>query len=491
MAAAVALTRRNVRVTMLDAGRRLEEERVQIVGRLQNTRPAGWAPGDVQALKEGVAATSSGIPLKRLFGSDFPFRTEGAGQSFEYNNAGLRPSFAEGGLSTVWGGGMLPFHPDDIADWPFPAAELEEGYLGVQSFVPCSGAPNDSESLAPSRQGSAFLADAARSRALLAKRGITVAQARLAVKGNSCERCGLCLYGCPYQLIYNSASTLRELRQLPNFHYQGGVVVERLREENGAVRIDAHELSSQAPLCFEAGRVLLGAGTIGSTAILLHSLDAHGEKIRLQDSFYFLLPLLRFSGTKALHEEALHTLAQAFVLLRDPAISGSFIHFSIYGYNDLMVPALKASVGALGGIEAFSSRALVAGGYLHSKHSPGLWMTVQPGQIHLEGEDTSAAISLAKRAAWKLFQSSLAWRTLALPFAMRFPPPGRGFHAGGSFPMSQTQARFTSDLEGRPSGFARVHLVDASCLPSIPATTITFPVMANAWRIANLAAERL
>jgi choline dehydrogenase-like flavoprotein len=34
----------------------------------------------------------------------------------------------------------------------------------------------------------------------------------------------------------------------------------------------------------------------------------------------------------------------------------------------------------------------------------------------------------------------------------------------------------------------RVHLVDASVLPSIPATSITFSVMANAHRIASTAA---
>jgi choline dehydrogenase-like flavoprotein len=42
---------------------------------------------------------------------------------------------------------------------------------------------------------------------------------------------------------------------------------------------------------------------------------------------------------------------------------------------------------------------------------------------------------------------------------------------------------------GRLHGHERVHLVDSSVLPSIPATTFTYAVMANASRIASEAAQ--
>jgi len=46
-----------------------------------------------------------------------------------------------------------------------------------------------------------------------------------------------------------------------------------------------------------------------------------------------------------------------------------------------------------------------------------------------------------------------------------------------------------SDLLGRPYGMRRIHAVDATVLPSIPATTITLTVMANAYRIGSAAME--
>jgi choline dehydrogenase-like flavoprotein len=52
--------------------------------------------------------------------------------------------------------------------------------------------------------------------------------------------------------------------------------------------------------------------------------------------------------------------------------------------------------------------------------------------------------------------------------------------------MSNNNDNFgKSDKWGRPFGFKKVHIIDSSVLPSIPATTITLTVMANAARIAN------
>jgi choline dehydrogenase-like flavoprotein len=66
--------------------------------------------------------------------------------------------------------------------------------------------------------------------------------------------------------------------------------------------------------------------------------------------------------------------------------------------------------------------------------------------------------------------------------------PGRGFHSGGSFPMSAEPHAGETDILGRPHGLRRIHAIDSTVLPSIPATTITFTVMANAYRIGTLAA---
>ena len=56
--------------------------------------------------------------------------------------------------------------------------------------------------------------------------------------------------------------------------------------------------------------------------------------------------------------------------------------------------------------------------------------------------------------------------------------------------MSTEPRGFQTDLLGRLPGWKRVHAVDATVFPSIPATTITFSAMANAHRIGCEAARQ-
>jgi choline dehydrogenase-like flavoprotein len=76
-------------------------------------------------------------------------------------------------------------------------------------------------------------------------------------------------------------------------------------------------------------------------------------------------------------------------------------------------------------------------------------------------------------------------RALPASLLLRIASPGRGFHFGGTFPRRASPGPFECDVFGRPHGFSRVHVTDATSFPSIAATTITLTSMANARRIAS------
>ena len=55
--------------------------------------------------------------------------------------------------------------------------------------------------------------------------------------------------------------------------------------------------------------------------------------------------------------------------------------------------------------------------------------------------------------------------------------------------MRHQPSEFETDVLGRPAGLHRVHVVDSTVFPTVPAPTITLTAMANAHRIATLSPD--
>ncbi len=72
----------------------------------------------------------------------------------------------------------------------------------------------------------------------------------------------------------------------------------------------------------------------------------------------------------------------------------------------------------------------------------------------------------------------------------RLSAAGKSYHWGGSFRHTADEPTlFSSDRLGRVGSWQRIHLVDASVFPTVPAMTFGLTVMANAHRIASESLE--
>jgi choline dehydrogenase-like flavoprotein len=511
VSAAVALIRQGHEVTMLDAGLELEPEREQVLLQMSAGDPAEWATADVTTLKENMTSSAAGIPLKLLAGSDFPYR--GADEKFprDARNVGLLPSFGKGGFGNVWGAAVLPYLESELGGWPIRHDELAPHFESVFTFMGMSAEHDDLEERFPlytekfdaprvSRQAAALLADLDRNRDILRTRGFLYGRSRLAIAARNggsreCAACGLCMYGCPYGVIYNPATTLRELMRDSRFTYRRGVVVERFRETGGEVRITARPWAGGDPIEFVGSRLYVAAGVLSSTRLLLESTESYDHELSVKDSQYFLLPMLRYRGTPGVSDEGLHTLSQAFIEIFDETLSENSIHLQWYTYNELYRTAIKSTLRAAYPAfrpmsDAFIQRLMAVQGYLHSDLSGAISLRLAPprdgapGVMQLEGRYGPQTRRVLKRLTRKLWANRSLLRAVPLAPAMKVSEPGRGFHSGGTLPMRERPGPFETDRLGRPHGFDRVHIVDSSVFPSINASTITLTVMANAYRIA-------
>jgi choline dehydrogenase-like flavoprotein len=505
-----ALLARGADVLMLDAGIELEIDRAKIVRELGAMKPSQWPPQRIAILKNGMSATGKGILKKLAFGSDYPYRDAEQHAPWRGDGASVLPSLALGGFSTVWGAAMLPYRDDDLESWPVKSSDLQSHYRAVLQFTGLAAQRDSLEELFPlycnnsgklqlSQQASSLLQNLERNRAELNKSGWRFGRARLALrteddsKGAGCVYCGMCLYGCPYGCIYNSADTVSEMRSQKNFNYQRDVIVTRLRENSEKVFIEAYNRQTRAPFSFEARRVYLGAGIVPTTEILLRSQNAYDRLLRTCDSQYFIFPLLLARRARGARNEAAYTLSQLFIELNNPQISPRTVHVQIYTFNEIVAEAIRKSLGPL---KCFAppleERVLVGQGYLHSDDSPEIEMTLkrdgERDYLQLRVHENPKTHRIVKKVLREFARQSRRLGAIPLAPLLQLTLPGRGFHSGGTFPMRARPGEFESDCLGRPHGWSRVHAVDASVFPSVPATTITLPVMANAHRIG---AEKL
>lgn len=509
VAAAKALLTAGERVIVLDTGLTLEPEREHARRRMAATTPASWRPADV-ALTRFEADGAKGRSYKRLFGSDLAFRDDGVAELEVADGVVARPSYALGGLSNVWGAGLLSYTPADLTGWPITMRELADGYRAVLEFVPYAAEQDGFSERYPllrvpdgplirTEAGEELLARLRRHRGALAAAGFHFGAPRLAVSvgypapANGCSYCGHCLDGCPYGHIYNAAHTIEELRREGLVEYRPGLHVDRVSEGPEGVLIEASALAGGPGITLRAPRAFLAAGVISTTVILQRSgfLAARAE---IADSQALYLPFAWIGRTGQTGREPGHTLAQASIVLEDPEVSANPIHLTLYTYNDGLSeraraahPRLTAPLGPL--LDSVTRRLAVGICSMHSEDSDRIaasWAQ-HADSVRLDAMVNPATVATAGRFQAALRRSLGRIGLVPLEPLAEMAPTGGGYHYGASIPMSRSPALGQSDTLGRPSGTRRIHVVDASCFPSVPGGAITFSAMANAHRIATAA----
>jgi hypothetical protein len=223
----------------------------------------------------------------------------------------------------------------------------------------------------------------------------------------------------------------------------------------------------------------------------------------VHESRQFVLPFFSRPTRADPRYAADFTLNQFNMVVKLDSVGRDLSQLHFYTYNSAFSDALPA---VLKRNRAHSirgqllRRVSVAIGYLPSWASPTFTMQVHPPRAPWELPPLTLAHECHRFVQNRMLRAVLArvaysarwldlWPGLAL---LTVSATGKSYHWGGVFPHTHRPAgRFSSDRLGRIAPWSRVHLVDASVFPSVPATTFTLTVMANAHRIADSALSEL
>jgi choline dehydrogenase-like flavoprotein len=411
-------------------------------------------------------------------------------------------SFAQGGLANAWGAGVFRFNARDLAGFPVTEQELAPYYDELTAHLGVSGRNDDlseyfgtDPGLLPPIRLSAMAADILaryqRGRARFRKRGITLGLSRLAVltrphAGRAAYRYDNQEFFRPYDpAIYNPVYTLDALEARGEVRVARGYLVTAYREQADRVEVFAKNLATGAVERFEAKHLLLAAGTLCTTKIVLESHAAYAQKCPILDNPMSCIPIFRLDRVGEALDRQDSSLAQLNLVYDDPELPG-LLQGSLYGAS-----------GPLRSDVIFQLPLAISANLAWSKYmSPAmaLWMMFYPGvadganyfRLRESGEmEINYEWCGYGRAEQRLIRAFRSMGYLGARALCQYPPMGSSLHYAGTLPMKAEPGPFETDREGRLAGTRAVYVCDGACFTHLPAKNLTFTIMANAMRIAS------
>jgi len=426
-------------------------------------------------------------------------------------------SLAQGGLGNAWGAGAFCFSSGELAEIGLAPAVMRSHYERVAARIGVSGMRDDllpflgdSEWLMPPLQldsnAERLLARYVARRRKLQAAGFYLGQTRLAL----CTRphAGRAAYGYqdmdfwadPGRSVYRPRWTLEELAQRPNFAYLDRRFVLSFAETaDGQVRIETRHADCDRTQILQAGVLVLGAGTLSTTRIVLRSLRRYGHPVPLLCNPYTYVPVVNLHSLGRAARDERCSLAQLTAIYA-PADGGDLVQTQFYSYRSLLTFKLMKEV-PLGGREALRALRLLmnAFGILGINHAdrPARTKscTLQPGrhdrpdELHIEYKptpDEECRRIEHEKQVLRCFRRLGCW-----PVKRVAPGEGSSIHYAGTLPIDLTDRELTCDQECRLRGTSNVYLADGSVFGYLPAKGLTLSIMANADRVGGVVSARL
>ncbi|WP_096700264.1 FAD-dependent monooxygenase [Magnetospirillum sp. 15-1] len=415
---------------------------------------------------------------------------------------------ARGGLSNFWGAAAGAYGADELAGWPMTLADLAPSYQAVAGRMGISGTLDDDMGaylgeglpllppLPLSPVAEALLAAYGKRGAGL---GLRLGRSRTAVLSAAhggrqpCDLDDACMWGCPKGAVYSSLHDLADLLTHGNFRLRDGALVERVEGTSGGAALVATGTDGQS-LRFQARRVVLAAGALPTTRLVLSALDMVDRPITIHNSPAFALAAVLPRRLGAPLPERAFGMAQ--LALRYPLgdKAGGHAFGLLYGGDAMAAPEFMAHMplSRRGGAELMRGLlpALMVGlVYLPGCFSDNRLCLRRDGQgdrLEIQGGWRADFPASMARVVAGLGRDLRRLGAFVLPGSAKAYQPGAEIHYGASLALAGL-----ADAHGAVRGVPGVVAADSSVMGPLSAKSHTFTMMANAHRIGQVLGRQL
>ena len=420
-------------------------------------------------------------------------------------------SLAQGGLGNAWGAGAFSFSDAELAGAGLSAAKMRRHYERVAARIGISGTRDDllpffgdCESLMPA---TALDSNAGRihSRYLIKRdrfhaAGFYLGRPRLALCTEA--RSGRGPYGYEdmefwadfNRSVYRPRWTLEDLCRRPNFAYLDRRFAVSFKENSdGQVCLSAQDADTGRDQTIDARALILAAGTLSTTRIVLRSLGRYDTRVPLVCNPYTYVPVVNLASFGRPASDERCSLAQLTSIYTPP--DGEPVQTQFYSYRSLLTFKLlkEAPLGARNALRALRG-VMNALGILAINHadspSPEKSCFLRRGgdgqrdELHIEYRQNPSEYGMHRKheqAILREFRRLGCW-----PLTRVRPGHGSSIHYAGTIPISNSQRPLTCDEHCRLRGTRGVYLADGAVFRQLPAKGLTLSIMANADRVGEL-----
>ena len=411
-------------------------------------------------------------------------------------------SFAKGGLASAWGAGLYRFLDDELRGVPINASDLDPYYDRLTKEIGISGDNDDLDPFFGSTEGllrplelsgkakKLFSMYKKKKKELNAK-GVFIGRPRLGVLSEDYDGRSAYNYSnlemwipnLPY--VYTPAFTIRKLVDEEKALYRRSVIVRSWERKKDYLTVNAEDLDDGSLISFDCKKLVLAAGTVNSSKIVLESKKDYGKKLPFIENSLVQVPLVSpsFIGKKL--EKDAFGLTNLNIVINNSAnnlrLQGSLIELTSPAralFHEMMPFSAKDNLTFIKYLlPAISILFLYFPG---SRETAGYLMLTPDRKLEIKSLPCNVGKDIIREIA-RIFRSM---GVLTHPLIIK--PPAHSLHYVGTMPMEEApQHEYSCDKFGELYNEPGVHIVDGSLLAYVPSKNHSFTLMANAMRIAD------
>lgn len=378
------------------------------------------------------------------------------------SNIEIIQSLAKGGLSEVWHGISDYFSSNELVAAGLPVDEIKREYQEISKRINLTATtPLDFHS-----------------RLLLARaKNKTHFESKV--------------YPVPLVFSYRTSSTIGELKRFKNFVYLPNQLVFKVKQNARQVEIQSFSIDKHVRLITSANFLILAAGSINTTRILLRSFELYNYKTTFLTKANYVIACLHLMSLLKKNNIKKSRHGQLVIASQDTNQGLDSFFIQLYRFNPRVlhkalqyIPLPKIIAKPL--FSVFAPSVVIADVRFPSFESKKAFCmlkkeTDEKDILEIQFHESAEELRKHKDERGKIFRQL---RSLGL-FPLHTIFGYTTSHYAGGVPFQHTPGKLSVDSDGKLHQAQGIYVADSSSWGALPAKPPTLTIMANAARIGK------